>query len=348
MKKRSTVTIGIDLGDKYSHACFLDVDGVVAQECRVQTTRAAFTALLKKKAPSRVVIEVGTHSRWVSEIAESFGHEVLVANARQVALIYGNTTKNDRTDAEILARLGRVDAKLLAPIKHRSASAQADLAVLKSRELLVGLRTKLVNHARGIVKAAGHRLPSCVADAFHRQVTEFIPVELLPALAPIMTCLEAITLQIKGFERDLNGRIHDDHPEVERIEQVKGVGTLTALAFLLTIEDPTRFKKSRDVGPYFGLVPRQDQSGDSNKQLRITKAGNGFVRKMLVNCSHYILGPFGPDTDLKAWGLALAERGGKNAKKRAVVAVARKLATILHRLWVSGEIYVPNGYAAAA
>jgi transposase len=347
MKKRSTTTIGIDLGDKFSHFCFLDDAGSVSRERRILTSRESFTALLKKEERSRIVFEVGTHSRWVAEIAEALGHDVVVANARQVALIYGNTTKNDRTDAELLARLGRVDAKLLAPIKHRAAATQADLAVLQSRDMLVRIRTKLVSHARGIVKAAGHRLPKCVADSFHKKVFDSIPETLKPALDPIVACVEAISEQIKDYDRDLEGRVHDAHPEVKRVEQVKGVGTLTALAFVLTIEDPKRFRKSRDVGPYLGLVPRQDQSGDSNKQLRITKAGNGFVRKLLVNCSHHILGPFGPDTDLREWGLSLASRGGKNSKKRAVIAVARKLATILHRLWVTGETYVPTGYVRA-
>ena len=265
MEKRSTTTIGIDLGDKFSHACFLDDAGCVSKTRRIETSRESFTALLKKESRSRVVIEVGTHSRWVAEVAETLGHEVVVANARQVALIYGNTTKNDRADAEHLARLGRVDAKLLAPIKHRGGTTQADLAVLKSRDALVGLRTKLVNHARGIVKATGHRLPKCTAESFHRLASDPIPAELAPALSPIIACLEAISLQIKGYDKDLEGRIRDAHPETRRVEQVTGVGTLTALAFVLTIEDPRRFRKSRDVGPYLGLVPRQDQSGDSDK-----------------------------------------------------------------------------------
>ena len=198
------------------------------------------------------------------------------------------------------------------------------------------------------LRIQGFRLPSCSASAFHRQVREHIPLELLPALSPILTCLEQIAEQIKTYDKDLIGRIHDAHPAVNRLEQVRGVGTLTALAFVLTIEDPKRFRKSRDVGPYLGLVPRQDQSGDGDKQLRITKAGSGFVRRLLVNCSHYILGPFGEESDLRNWGLALSTRGGRNSKKRAVVAVARKLATLLHRLRVTGETYAPNGYVRAA
>jgi transposase len=121
----------------------------------------------------------------------------------------------------------------------------------------------------------------------------------------------------------------------------KGVGPITALAYVLTLENPDRFVKSRDVGPYLGLVPKQEDSGESPPQLGISKAGDTMMRRLLVGSAHHILGPFGPDTDLRRYGLRLCERGGKNAKKRAAVAVARKLAVLLHCLWVSGEVYEP-------
>ena len=131
------------------------------------------------------------------------------------------------------------------------------------------------------------------------------------------------------------------------MRQVKGVGPITALAYGLTLENAEHFAKSRAVGPYLGLVPKQEDSGESQPQLGISKAGDTMVRKLLVGSAHYILGPFGPDTDLRGYGLRLCERGGKNAKKRAAVAVARKLAVLLHRLWVSGEVYEPLGYASS-
>lgn len=131
------------------------------------------------------------------------------------------------------------------------------------------------------------------------------------------------------------------HTRASALTQVNGVGTLTALTFVLTIGEPERFQRSRTVGAYFGLRPRQRESGDHEPQLHITKAGPPLMRRLLVNCAQYILGPLGQGCDLRRFGLALAARGGKSAKKRAVVAVARKLAVLLHRLWVTGEVYEP-------
>jgi transposase len=129
------------------------------------------------------------------------------------------------------------------------------------------------------------------------------------------------------------------YPEVARLKQVKGVGPLIALTYVLTLDNPCRFRRSRDVGCFVGLRPGRRNSGMSEPQLHISKEGDGYLRTLLVQGAHYILGPFGQDSDLRRWGLKLSERGGRNAKKRAVVAVARKLAVLLHKLWVSKEIY---------
>ena len=332
--------MGLDLGDKYSYLVVVDEAGDLVDEGRVRTTKEALRKRFGSAPSQRVVIEVGTHSRWVSLLLSELGHEVLVANARKVALISGNDRKSDRVDAELLARLGRADPKLLSPIEHRGEIAQAALGVLKSRDALVEARTKLVNHARGIVKAAGHRLPTCSTARFHKLIDE-VPAELEEALTPVMTMVAALTQQIDGFDRTIERMCQESFAETELLRQVKGVGPVTALAFVTTLEEPGRYKTSRSVGPYLGLVPRRDQSGDVDKQLRISKAGDAFLRRLLVQSGHYILGPFGPDTDLRRWGVRLAERGGKAAKKRAVVAVARKLAVLLHRLWRNGEIYDP-------
>jgi len=332
--------VGLDLGDKYSYLVVVDEAGDLVDEGRVRTTKEALRQQFLSMPSMRVVIEVGTHSRWVSLLLAGMGHEVLVANARKVALISQNERKSDRMDAELLARLGRADPALLSPIEHRGEAAQAALGVLKSRDALVDARTKLINHARGIVKAAGHRLPPCSSARFHK-LTDDVPSEMGEALAPVMEMVGALTAQIAGFDRKIEQICQESFPETELLRQVKGVGAVTALAFVTTLEDPGRYKTSRSVGPYLGLVPRRDQSGDVDKQLGITKTGDTFLRRLLVNGSQYILGPFGPDTDLRRWGLHLAERGGKAAKKRAVVAVARKLAVLLHRLWRNGEVYDP-------
>jgi transposase len=237
--------------------------------------------------------------------------------------------------------LARVDPKLLHPIQHRGGTAQADRALLRSRNALVECRTKLVNHARGIVKSIGGRLPSCSTSYFHKRVRQDLPNELKPALTPVLDTIGTLTLKIRRLEARIERLASKRYPETGLLRQVSGVGPLTSLSFVLTLEDPERFKHSRTVGPYLGLRPRQSQSGGQDPELRITKAGDTDLRRLLVGSAHYILGPFGPDTDLRRWGLALAARGKKNAKKRAVVAVARKLAVLLHRLWVTAEVYEP-------
>ena len=335
------VTVGVDVSDRYSRICVLDEGGEVREEGRLQTRPEAFEKRFRSFDPARIAIEVGTHSPWLSRLLEGLGHEVFVANPRQVHLIYKNDSKDDRVDAELLARLARVDPRLLKPIRHRGREAQRDLAALRARDTVVRFRTGLVTHVRGAVKAIGGRLPSCSTESFPRKVLEHIPKELKYAMAPILEVIQTTTAQIRIYDKQVEDKADKKYPETALLRQVAGVGPLTAVAYVLTIEEPSRFTKSRTVGAFLGLRPRRDESGDSKPQLRITKAGDSFLRRLLVGSAQYILGPHGPDSDLKRWGLALAERGGKNAKKRAVVAVARKLAVLLHRLWVTAEVYEP-------
>jgi transposase len=286
------------------------------------------------------VIETGTHSPWVSRLLEALGHEVIVANARRVALISKNKKKNDREDCEILARLGRADPELLAPIEHRTEDSQVDLAVLRARSAAVRSRTQLINSARGLAKAIGERLPRCTASTFHKKVASQIPDKLRPALDPLLKLIEQLTTIVKAYDKQIE-LLCQRHPETQHLQRVQGVGPIVSLAYVLTIEDPHRFKRSRQVGAYLGLVPKQDESGESKPQLRITKAGDVDLRSQLVMSAQFILGPWGEDSDLRRWGLALAERGARNGKKRAVVAVARRLAVLLHHLWRTGEVYDP-------
>ena len=268
-------------------------------------------------------------------------HEVLVANARKLHLIYANKRKSDKLDAENLARLARVDPKLLYPLEHRSERSQAHLALLHSREVLVRSRTQLINHVRGTVKSFGDRLPKCSASSFHNKVADGIPERLREALEPILKTIASLSARIRDYERKLETLAQEHYQETELLRQVQGVGALTALAFVLTLEDPARFEQSRAVGAYLGLVPGKDQSGEHDPQRRITGEGDEMLRRLLVGSAHYILGPFARDSDLRRHGMKIAERGGKNAKKRAVVAVARKLSVVLHHLWVSEEVYDP-------
>jgi transposase len=336
------MTAGLDIGDKYSYLCLIDTEsGEVVEEGRLRTNPKAFRRRFASEQPMRIAIEAGTHSPWVSRLLEECGHEVLVANARKLRLIYANKRKTDEMDAENLARLARVDPKLLYPLKHRGQECQTHMAIVRSREALVGTRTQLVNHVRGTVKSFGGRLPKCPARSFHKRASEHIPEALLAALGPILEQIGSLTERIRQYDRKLEEISKESYPETDLLRRVEGIGLLSALTFVLTLEDPHRFEKSRSVGAYLGLVPATDRSGDSDPQKRISKEGDQMLRKLLVSSAHYILGPFGSDSDLRRHGEKIASRGGKNSKKRAAVAVARKLSVLLHRLWVTGEIYDP-------
>jgi len=341
------VTIGMDLGDRTSRYCVLDDEGAVVAEGSVATTKKGMLQVFGAVQRCRIAVEVGTHSPWVSRLLKSLGHEVIVANARQVKLISQSTRKDDRLDARMLARLARADPELLRPIRHRSEEAQADLTTIRVRAALVNARTSLVNAARGFCKAAGERLPACDTDQMDVERLAELPAGLREVLQPLIGQVESMTEKIKECDGKLEQIAREKYPETKLLRQVSGVGLLIALTFVLTVEDKARFAKSRDVGCYVGLRPKRSESGESQPQLRITKEGDRYLRTLLVQGAHHILGYRGPDTDLKRWGLSLAGRGGKNAKKRAIVAVARKLAVLLHHLWVTAEVYEPlrNGRA---
>lgn len=334
-------TVGIDLGDRMSHYCILDEQGDLVSEGTLRTTEAGFREQFRRMARARIAMETGTHSPWVSRYLEKLGHEVLVANARQVRIIYDNDRKTDKIDSRKLARLARVDKSLLHPIRHRSAEAQSDLAVLRARDQLVAVRTTLINCVRGMVKSVGGRLPSASGAYFATKVREQVPACINGALLPLLEEIEQLTLRIREYDKQIEALAKTKYPRTELMRQIPGVGVVTSLAFALTIDDPNRFRKSRDVGSYFGLRPKQSDSGSSKPQLSISKSGDHMVRRLLINCAQYVLGHWGPDCDLRRWGLSLMAHGGKNAKKRAVVAVARKLAVLMHKLWVTGEVYEP-------
>lgn len=344
---QTAVTIGLDLGDRQSELCVMDGAGAVATRGRAATTARGVTAALAPYPGARVVLEVGTHSPWVSRLLAQHGHEVIVANPGRVRRIAGVTNKSDRIDAELLARLGRMDPQLLRPIQHRGEPVQRDRALLRVRDQFVRARTGLVIQARGLAKALGTRLPSCDADQFATRMAD--QRALFPGMAALCEVVARLTAQIKHLDRAIADVLQARYPEGARLRQVAGVGPIAALAYVVTIEDPQRFRRSREVGPYLGLQPKRYQSGDSDPALGISKAGDPFLRRTLVQSAQYIVGPFGPETTLRRFGLRLIARGGRAARKRAIVAVARKLAVLLHRLWVSGAPYEPlRGSAPAA
>lgn len=334
-------TIGLDLSDKTGTYTVLDEQGEIVREGKVVLSRSGIERGFGAGARCRVAIEAGTHSPWLSRQLAELGHEVIVANPRQVKLISRNKKKNDREDARLLARLARVDVELLRPVQHRGEQAQADLAILRSRDCLVRARTSLINHARGEVKSAGGRLPKCSAESFAAKARAELPRMLAAALLPILATIEQLSRQIEEHRQKLECAA-ERYPETQVLRRIKGVGPLTSLAFVLTLEEPGRFSKSRSVGAFLGLTTRQADSGESQPALRITKAGDPLLRRLLVQSAHYILGRYGPDCDLRRWGLRLAGDGSNKIRKRkAVVAVARKLAVLLHHLWANGVAYEP-------
>ena len=341
MKK--DITIGMDLGDLKQEICVLDSEGNVIEVAQVGNTKEALGKWFGKRPPARVALEAGTCSGWISRLLESQGHETIVAQPRKLKAIWGSDHKTDVTDAEMLARLARVDVKLLSPIKHRGETAQVALMNIRARDGLVQTRTKLVNQVRGLAKSMGHRFPKCDACYFVRHARAAMPEELCAALTPLLEVIEQVGERIRGYDKTVKQMAKNEYPETICLTRVYGVSHLTALAFILTIDDPRRFNHSREVGPYLGLVPRKDQSGRIDKQLRITKAGDAYVRRLLTGSAQCILKSNAPDNYLRRKGERIAARGGKNARKRAVTAVSRSLAVLLHRLWVTQAEFEPQG-----
>ena len=333
--------IGVDLGDTKHAVCVTDKDGVILEEFSLINCRDKLKSLAERFPKATVAMEVGTHSPWISRLLTAEGMKVIVANARKLRAIYQNERKCDKLDARMLAKLVRVDPELLSPIEHGSEQAQKDIMVIKLRDTLVRQRTHIIGSIRGIIKSVGLRVGACGTCSFHVKAREFCQQhpELESALAPSLDALESLTKQIKTYERRIERTAKEYFPEALHLQQIPSIGPITSLAFVLSIGDPNRFKDPRDVGAWLGLVPRRDQSGDTDRQLPITKAGNCYLRQLLVQCAQYLLGHWGPDCALRRQGLKLAARGGKAAKKKAVIAVARKLAVLMVAMWKSGRDY---------
>ena len=336
------LTIGLDLGDEWAHFCGLDASKKKVLEGRVAMTDKALRKQFPKSRPARIALEAGAQSAWVCRLLKALRHEVIVAQPRKLRLIYCNDKKCDRIDAEQLATFARLDPTVLHPIEHRDLKTQADLATVEARALVVATRTKHINHVRGVCKSFGVRLPSCSTESFHRKVEKLIPPSLQEALNPMLQMLGQLTESIAGYDDAIATLCKKKYRKATgAMQQVAGVGPVVSLTFALKVGDEHRFKKSRLLGAWVGLRPRLDQSGKTNRQLGITRAGDAALRRLLIQAAHYTLGPFGPDSDLRTWGLKLAGQGNPRAKKTAVVAVARKLAVLMHRLWITGEVYEP-------
>lgn len=339
-KAKPKMTMGIDVGDRYSHLCLVDDEGDVVERDRVRSTETAFRRHFEGAPRVRIALECGTHSPWMGRLLKQLGHQVIVANARKIPAITASESKNDRNDAEQLALMAAFNPKLLSPIQHRSLARQQDLNLIQARAILVKARTMIVNALRGLVKSAGGRLPACSTESLPQRAAGAVPPALAEVAGPLVEQIARLNLQIAAMDRQVE-TLAQKYPEIGVLRSVPGVGALVAAAYALTLDRSDAVPSSRSAGAFLGLRPGQSQSGSSDPQRRITRTGNTYLRGLLVQSAQYILGRFGPDCALRRWGLKLAQSGGKRAKKRAIVAVARKLAVLLHSMWRSGRRFEP-------
>ena len=337
---------GIDIHQKTSEVCVINEQGEVVGKVQISTTEANMERWFGDQEQMLICIEAGGMSAWVERILRRLGHRVVVANPGRVRLIAESTLKNDKIDAETLARLVRMDVKLLHPIQHRSEHTQKLRGLLRARNILVTNRTSCMNGTRGMLRSMGYRLPGKTIQRLAKALVEKnVPEDLIAIVAPLVeTGLEADE-KIAALDKQIEAA-GTQYPEAERFQAIPGVGPLISLAFILCIEDPTRFSKSRDVGGFLGLRPKMRESGGKSLFGGITHTGDTDMRRLLVQAAHGCLRSR-QDTDLKRWGLQLAARVGKN---KAVVGLARKIAIVMHHMWITGEAYEPlrNSYAQAA
>jgi transposase len=340
------LTLGLDVGDRTTHFAAVDGDRVLTERGSFATTPSALSKALSKFRGCKVALEAGSQSMWMCRALKRAGFQVQLIDPRRVQLITKDPRKTDRRDAEMIARLASAMPELLGSIHHRDEQAQADLSIIRARDGLVRVRTLMIQQVRSLAKGFGITLPAASAPAFEKRVRKLVPALLLPAVEPLLESIADTTKRIRASESLLERVTELRYPEAARLrEQIRGVGPITAAAFVLSIEEPTRFDDSRKVGSWAGLCPKSFASGDSRPELGISKAGNGYLRRLLLQCAHYITGPFGKDSDLRRFGLRLIARGGSAAKKRAAVAVARKLAVAMHHVWRTGADFDPLYHA---
>jgi transposase len=338
-RSKKTITIGLDLGDRRHTYCVLDETGKVAREGTLGNTREQLATVARSYPRATAVMEAGMHSPWVSRFLQELGLRAIVANPRKTRAIYQNERKSDRRDAMMLARLARMDATLLHPVRHGGQQAQQDMLQLKLRDSLVRTRVALINAVRFSLKSLGYSVSNPSSESFHKFVLKEVPESIGEMITHNVAAIAELTQRIKALDASISRLAAERYPETIYLQQVRGVGPITSLYFVLKVGNPGRFRRTRDIGAFLGLCPRRDQSGETDKELRISKCGDQYLRRLLVSAAQYILGPFGADSALREHGLRLAQEGTARAKKRAVVAVARKLAVLLLTLWKSHEPY---------
>jgi transposase len=331
--------IGIDIGDKKNFVCILNNKGEILFRKEILNNKEQMEEYFESIEKASIVFEVGSHSPWISRLLVAIGHDVFICNPRRLATVSQNLKKSDEEDCLILAQLLLTGKHLLKQVRHANEDKMRDFLLIKSRRALIKCRTILINTARGIVKSFGERIsPNLSADAFHKYAGDTLKKETLEKIKDLIEVIGKTTEQILKYEKNIDAIIKKKYPTAQLLQSINGVGPLTSLAFVLTIDDPKKFAKSRSVGAFLGLVPRRDQSGNNDKQLPITKAGSKLLRSLLINCANYILSSKGEDNQIKRFGLKIKGDGtSKSRNNKAKVAVARKLSVIMHQLWVSNK-----------
>jgi len=334
--------IGIDIGNKLNFICVLNREGKELFVGSIPNTKEAMLEYFDSIEKSSVVLEVCSHSPWISKLLVSIGHDVFICNPRKLSSVTQNIKKSDEEDCQMLAKLLLTGKHLLSPVHHAKEDAMRDFLLIKSRRSLVKCRTILINNSRGVVKAFGERIsPNLSPDAFHKYAGASLKKETYEKIKDLIVVVGKTTDQILKYEKNINTLIKKKYPAAQLLQTINGVGPLTSLTYVLTIDDPARFEKSRDVGAFLGLVPRRDQSGDKDKQLPITKAGSKLLRSLLLNCANFILSEKGEDNQIKRFGLKIRGDGtSKSRSNKAKVAVARKLSVIMHQLWISNTPFI--------
>lgn len=335
-----STTIGLDLGNTFNKAVGLDAGGNVVLREDLRNDAATMKAFFEAHRGATVAMETGTHCRWIAALAAECGCHPVVGNARKLRLISESSRKNDWADAQKLARLCRSDRSLLHPVELHDDRHHRLYQLLRQRDALVSMRTALVNQLRGFAKAGGTMLPRCDARSF-LSLRDSMPPEFLRDFKPLLKTLEDLAKRIAAAEAILAEFVRRHFRKTDELLQtVPGVGPVASAAFIALVPDPGRFKSAREAGPYFGLVPKQDQSGDGDRPCRITHEGSSFMRKTLVNAANALLRKSARDTALKRFGERLGRRGqGKVVRRKAKVALARKLAVTMLAMARSGEDY---------
>lgn len=330
--------VGIDVANKASAICVIDEQGEVVRRAEVATEVYELNKTLAGLDEARVVIESCPLAEWLAEVVEAGGHEAVIIDARAARHLVSSKKKTDARDAHTLAQLARTG--WYNAVHRKSREARLLRSQLQARQGLVRTRKAMDSQVRGLLRAQGLRLGRVSAGEFAERVRalagERVP-GLLPYLEPLLSLYEQALVEARRLKRELERGSRREALR-RRLQSVPGVGPLVSQVYVATVDEPGRFEHAEQVADYAGLTPRVSQSGESCYRGRITKEGDQLLRWHLVEAAHVLL-THGRDCRLKRWGLALQRRKGAG---KARVAVARKLAILLWRLWMTGERFEPR------